>query len=136
MIVVWLNGFLHPFLAYEEKSSLMFARTAIGRRAGSLLEFVSAKRMPVIVQAEAAERGLACLAMIQGYYGYETDLPSLRRRFSISNHGVSHKALMDIATKIELTPRALKADPVDLDQIVLPCIVHWGLNHFVVLKKG
>jgi len=107
----------------------------IGARAEKLLNFRSPNRLPVILQAEGAECGLACMAMILGYYGHRTDLPSLRRRFSISSHGISLKALMDIAAKSELATRALKADPEDFDQITLPCIVHWGLNHFVVLKK-
>ena len=106
-----------------------------GSRVEKLLNFRSPNRLPVILQAEGAECGLACMAMILGYYGHRTDLPSLRRRFSISSHGISLKALMDIAAKSELATRALKADPEDFDQITLPCIVHWGLNHFVVLKK-
>ena len=113
----------------------MLEKTSLNRRAESLLDFGFAKRLPVIVQAEASECGLACMAMIQSYHGYDTDLASLRRRFAISSHGITLKALMDIAAKIELTPRALKAEPEDLDQIELPCILHWGLNHFVVLKK-
>jgi len=105
------------------------------RKDVSLLNFGSVNRVPVIVQAEVTECGLACLAMIVGYYGYDTDLASLRRRFSVSSHGVTLKGLMDIATRVELAPRALKADVEDLDQITLPCILHWGLNHFVVLTK-
>lgn len=104
-------------------------------RAESLLHFGGAKKVPVIVQAESAECGLACLAMIQGFYGFDTDLPSMRRRFAISSHGISLKGLMDIAIKAELSPRALKADVEDLPLITLPCVLHWGLNHFVVLKK-
>ena len=103
--------------------------------ADSLLNFGSKQRLPVLLQAEASECGLACIAMILGYYGYDTDLSSLRRKFSISSHGITLNTLMDIATKSNLAPRALRAEPEDLNQITLPCILHWGLNHFVVLKK-
>ena len=101
----------------------------------SLLNFGSNKRLPVITQAEAAECGLACIAMIVGYYGFETDLPSLRRKFAVSSHGVTLKTLMDIASKSQLAPRALRAELEDLNQLTLPCVLHWGLNHFVVLKQ-
>jgi ATP-binding cassette subfamily B protein RaxB len=101
----------------------------------SLLNFGSNKRLPVIIQAEAAECGLACIAMIVGYYGFETDLPSLRRKFAVSSHGVTLKTLMDIASKSQLAPRALRAELEDLNQLTLPCVLHWGLNHFVVLKQ-
>lgn len=103
--------------------------------AATLLNFSSRQKLPIIIQAEAAECGLACLAMILGYYGYETDLVSLRRRFPLSNHGASFKTLMDIAHRTELIPRALRAEPEDLKDLALPCILHWELNHFVVLKK-
>ena len=113
----------------------MSKSTSALARPEALLKFGSLNRLPVIVQSEAAECGLACLAMIQGFYGYETDLSSMRRRFSVSSHGISLKGLIDVAVKVQLAPRALKADPEDLDKIVLPCVLHWGLNHFVVLKK-
>jgi ATP-binding cassette subfamily B protein RaxB len=104
-------------------------------RSESLLNFGSRHRLPVILQTEVAECGLACLAMIAGYFGHDTDLVSMRRKFAISSHGVNLKAVMSIATKIHLAPRALRAETDELESAVLPCILHWGLNHFVVLKK-
>jgi ATP-binding cassette, subfamily B, bacterial CvaB/MchF/RaxB len=41
---------------------------------------------------------------------------------------------MDVATRMHFAPRALRIEPSDLPQVQLPCILHWGLNHFVVLK--
>lgn len=107
----------------------------VNANARGLLNFGRKNRLPVIVQSEAAECGLACIAMVLGYYGFDTDLSALRRRFSISSHGVNLKTLMDIATRSELITRALRADIEDLNQLQTPCILHWGLNHFVVLKK-
>lgn len=104
-------------------------------RAESLLNFRGGDQLPMILQTEMAECGLACLAMIAGRYGYDTDLTSLRRRFSISSHGINLKHLMSIAGKLHLAPRALRCEPEDLSNISLPCILHWSLNHFVVLKS-
>ena len=35
------------------------------------------KRLPLVLQSEAAECGLACLAMIASWHGLKTDLPNL-----------------------------------------------------------
>ncbi|MBK8188372.1 MAG: peptidase domain-containing ABC transporter [Cellvibrio sp.] len=104
-------------------------------RPEALLNFAGGQRLPVIIQTEMAECGLACLAMICGFYGHETDLISLRRKFAISSHGASLKFIMSIAPKLHLAPRAIRCELQNLSQLSLPCILHWGMNHFVVLKK-
>src|SRR5690606_10777317 len=90
---------------------------------------------PQIFQTEAAECGLACLAMIVSFHGYETDLAHLRRRFRISNHGTTLKSLMDMAARLHLASRALKLASHFVGALSLPCILHWDLNHLVVLKS-
>jgi ATP-binding cassette, subfamily B, bacterial CvaB/MchF/RaxB len=103
-------------------------------RPENLLHFGNGKRLPVIVQTEMAECGLASLAMISAYYGFETDMSSLRRRFSISNHGTDLKNIMEMATRLHFASRALRVDTENVIQLQLPCVLHWSLNHFVVLK--
>ncbi|MEB0233305.1 cysteine peptidase family C39 domain-containing protein, partial [Undibacterium sp. 10I3] len=34
-----------------------------------------------------------------------------------------------------MSTRPLRLELEELDQLALPCILHWNLNHFVVLKK-
>lgn len=109
--------------------------TASQSRPEQLLRFVTGRRLPVIQQTEAAECGLVCLAMIAGYHGYDTDLVALRRRFSISNHGTNLKTLMDMAGRLNLAGRALRLESVHLGELQLPCVLHWDMNHFVVLKS-
>lgn len=104
-------------------------------RAEDLLRFGRGPQLPMILQNELAECGLACLAMISCYYGYHCDLSSLRRRFSISTQGVNLKQLLDMANRLHLAGRALRCDLDDLEKLELPCILHWGMNHFVVLKE-
>lgn len=103
-------------------------------RPEQLLNFSGNKRLPVIHQTEAAECGLACLAMIASFYGYETDLAHLRRRIQISSHGTNFKNLIDMAARLHLAGRPLKLDSDSIGGLQLPCILHWDLNHFVVLK--
>jgi len=104
-------------------------------RPEQLLNFSGARRMPVVHQAEAAECGVACLAMVASFHGYETDLVHLRQRFRVSNHGTTLKSLIDMAGRLQLTGRALKLNTDSVRGLQLPCILHWDLGHFVVLKS-
>jgi len=97
------------------------------------------RRVPVILQTEAAECGLACLAMIASAHGLQTDLSALRQRFSLSLKGVTMVDLVRMADALRLSSRALRAELDELQQLQTPCILHWDMNHFVVLvsvKRG
>lgn len=98
------------------------------------ISFGFQKKLPLILQTEATECGLACLGMVAGYYGDRTDLGSLRRRFSVSLKGMTLGTLIRIAHQLDLETRPLKLELEDLNQLKTPCILHWNLNHFVVLK--
>jgi ATP-binding cassette, subfamily B, bacterial CvaB/MchF/RaxB len=91
------------------------------------------RRTPLVLQAEAAECGLACLAMIAGRYGHRIDLPALRRRYNVSIRGTTLHDLVGIASTMRLATRALRADLPHLKRLRLPCILHWDHSHFVVL---
>lgn len=99
------------------------------------LSFGIGNKLPVILQTEAAECGLACLAMIASGHGHHVDLATLRGQFPVSLKGVGLGRVIDIAQHFELGTRALKLDLDHLDQLELPCILHWNFNHFVVLKE-
>lgn len=99
----------------------------------AFLQFSHKRRVPILRQTEAAECGLACLAMVAHFHGYQTDLNSLRRRFSISLMGATLKTLIKIADDMGLSSRPLRAELSHLDQVTLPVILHWDMNHFVVL---
>lgn len=101
----------------------------------SKLRFGWGKRVHSILQTEAAECGLACLAMIANYHGLLTDLHTLRQRFALSLRGATLKQVIDMAQSMKLTARPLRLDLEEMNQLQLPCILHWELSHFVVLKK-
>lgn len=101
----------------------------------NLLNFAGRQRLPIFVQTEAAECGLACLAMIASYYGHRTDLNALRRRFPVSLKGVTLRGLIQVANHLHLACRAVRFELGHLPQLRLPAILHWDLNHFVVLKQ-
>ncbi|EGN74773.1 ABC-type bacteriocin/lantibiotic exporter [Idiomarina sp. A28L] len=89
----------------------------------------------MIYQSEAAECGLACMAIVANHYGHKIDLTTLRNRYSVSFKGANLQQLMLLANQLELVGRALKLDLRDLKKLKTPCILHWEMNHFVVLKK-
>lgn len=98
------------------------------------LSFWRTKRLPILLQTEAAECGLTCLCMIASYWGHQISMSSMRARFSVSLKGVTLKSLITMAQGLSLQTRPLKLDMHHLPDLKLPCIVHWDLNHFVVLK--
>ncbi len=98
-----------------------------------MLEFSLRHRTPVILQTEAAECGIACLAMIAGFHGYRINLTTLRARHGVSLRGSSLADLMRVADRLELASRPLRVDLEHLSELKLPCLLHWDFNHFVVL---
>ncbi|HVK31666.1 MAG TPA: peptidase domain-containing ABC transporter [Burkholderiaceae bacterium] len=93
------------------------------------------RRVPLLLQTEAAECALACLAMVAAAHGHRTDLPTLRQRFSLSLKGATMADLVRMAGELRFNPRALRVEPEQLEQLQLPCVLHWDLNHFVVLTE-
>jgi ATP-binding cassette subfamily B protein RaxB len=98
-----------------------------------LLTLAARRSLRMIRQTEAAECGLACLAMIAGYHGHRIDLDTLRRRHPVSLKGVTLRGLMQVASQLDLAGRPLRFELEHLSQLQLPAIVHWDMNHFVVL---
>ena len=88
-----------------------------------------------ILQSEIAECGLACLAMIATAHGQATTLQDLRRRFPAALKGMKLRDLLEVAAGIGFSGRPLKLDMPFLAKLSLPCILHWDMNHFVVLAR-
>src|SRR5258708_39562309 len=99
-----------------------------------LLNFSGRGFLPVIRQTEAAEGGLACLAMVASYHGHRTDMNSLRRRYPVSLKGLTLRDLVGISAHLGLACRPLRVELGHLGQLRLPAILHWDMVHFVVLK--
>jgi ATP-binding cassette subfamily B protein RaxB len=94
------------------------------------------RRLPIFLQTEAAECGLAALGMIACFHGHRTDLAGLRRRFTVSLKGTTLAYLMQVAGRLHMAPRPLRLELEELGHLAAPCILHWNLNHFVVLKSA
>lgn len=94
------------------------------------------RRLPMVHQSEAAECGLSSLAMVASYFGFRTDLAAMRARFAISLKGANLAQLIQYADRLKLHSRPLRLELDELPDLKSPCILHWDLNHFVVLKHA
>lgn len=92
-------------------------------------------RLPVIQQVGSAECGLACMAMISWYHGNETDISVLRQTFAVSLSGTRLSDLIAFADRMNLNARPVRLDLDALGRLTMPAVLHWDMNHFVVLKS-
>jgi ATP-binding cassette, subfamily B, bacterial CvaB/MchF/RaxB len=100
------------------------------------VEWPWSHRLRPTLQSEAAECGLACLAMVAAHYGHKVNLAGLRQRYPTSIKGATLAELVAVASDLELSPRALRLELDEIGKVQTPAILHWDLNHFVVLEKA
>ena len=89
--------------------------------------------MPVILQAERNECGVAAIAMVANHFGHRLTLSSLRKQFASHIETVTLKSMLLMADALGLSVRPVKAGIGDIRRLKRPAILHWNLNHFVVL---
>jgi len=100
------------------------------------LNLSGSSQLPVIRQSEASDCGFACLAMIAHYHGFRINIASLRRKYTTSLQGMSLRSLMQLAEKLDFASRPVQAPLELIRRVRLPAIIHWDMNHFVVLKAA
>ena len=96
---------------------------------------IGRRRLGVVQGVEAAECGLACMTMIARYYGHDVDLNGLRQRFSLSMAGATLRSMMALAEQLGFAARPLRVEVGALGNLRKPVILHWDMNHFVVLES-
>lgn len=101
----------------------------------SKLRFNWTRKIPIVMQSEAGECGIACLTMIANYYGNHLLLRQMRNLLPASQQGLNLQQIIHYAHTIGLSSRALKLELKDLFQLQRPAILHWNFSHFVVLTK-
>ena len=99
------------------------------------LQLTGGKTLSLVRQTETMECGHACLAMILQYYGHDIDIASMRARYPASAKGTTLKRIMQMADHLKLVSRPLRLELEDLGKLKTPCILHWDMNHFVVLQS-
>ncbi|MCC5792145.1 MAG: peptidase domain-containing ABC transporter [Legionellaceae bacterium] len=96
---------------------------------------IAKKKLPVITQEQLAECGHACVAMISKFHGHRIELLSLRALEAPTMNGSSMMDLVRLFEKLDFSTRAIRVDVGELKQVQCPAVLHWNLNHFVVLKS-
>jgi len=100
------------------------------------------RSFPIYKQLDAMDCGPTCLRMISKYYGRSYSLQSLREKSFITREGVSMLGISDAAETIGFRTQGIRISFKQLvEDVPLPCILHWNQNHFVVCydikeKKG
>jgi ATP-binding cassette subfamily B protein RaxB len=97
--------------------------------------FGSGNRMPIILQNEVAECGLASLAMCFNAYGLDVSLPQLRNKYRFGKDGMSIADLSSICESEGMIGDVYELGMEHMGELGLPAILHWDLSHFVVLRK-
>lgn len=92
-------------------------------------------RHAYFLQSTFAECGLACLGLVSGEHGLVISMRELRSRFHVSLHGTTLRRLIQIAEQLNLTARGVHLELEELGDLRLPAVLHWDMNHFVVLLK-
>jgi len=94
------------------------------------------KKFRIFKQFDSKDCGPASLKMISLYYGKNYSIDYLRNLCFITKEGVSLLGISDAAEQIgfktiggRLTFEKLQ------NKAVLPCIIHWNQDHFVVVYK-
>ena len=105
------------------------------RRNGKQTLTKGVARVPVMMQLEWLECGAASLAMILAYYGKWVPIEQVRTDCSVSRDGVNAEKIYLAAKSYGLDVKVFKMSPEELrEKGRFPCIIHWNMNHFVVLK--
>lgn len=93
------------------------------------------KRIPVILQDEISECGLASIAMISTYYGRQTTLRQMRQDYSVARGGMSLYQIIKVSETLGLATRPLKLTLEHVKELKTPSILFWNSMHFVVLES-
>lgn len=94
------------------------------------------RRVPYVPQLEATECGAASLAMVLAHHGSPVSLQALREACGVSRDGATALDVVKAARQHGLEAKALKAGTVEaLACVPLPAILHWEMNHFLVLER-
>ncbi|QXF34605.1 hypothetical protein B0X70_16640 [Photorhabdus akhurstii] len=105
----------------------------------SLFDFIPdlffRKKINIIYQESIADCGLACISMILCYYGCDTTLKELKGNNNFHSRGLRLKDLLEISENNKLNTNVYSLDIDEINLLKKPCILHWDMNHFVILEK-
>ncbi len=94
------------------------------------------RRIPSVLQHDAMDCGVACISMICEWYGIYAPIPDLKKSCMPTKEGVSLKRISTTLEELGFNVVGGRATTkLLIEKAVLPVILHWSQNHFVVLFK-
>jgi ATP-binding cassette subfamily B protein RaxB len=99
------------------------------------LQFQGRRKLSMVHQQEQMDCGYACVAMLCDYWGHRLDLHSMKELVNARTYGVTLLDLIHLLDALGFTSRALTLPLNTLSQVACPAILHWNMNHFVVLAR-
>jgi ATP-binding cassette subfamily B protein len=94
------------------------------------------KKFPTYQQPDAKDCGPTCLRIISRFYGKNIPLQKIRNLAETTREGSSLLGLSDAAEKLGFKSLGVQIDFKTLvEEVPMPCIVHWNKKHFVVVYK-
>lgn len=90
-------------------------------------------KFPNYIQTESKDCGPTCLKIIAKFYGKILKIQDLRDYTETNRYGTNLLMLGDAAEKIGFRSISAKVDLNKLQEIPLPCVLHWNKKHYVVL---
>lgn len=94
------------------------------------------RSFPIYLQYDATDCGAACVRMIAAWYGRQTSAEQVQQMCSVGRDGVSLLGICNALENIGFKTVAGKVALNDLaERALLPCILHWRQEHFIILYK-
>jgi ATP-binding cassette subfamily B protein len=94
------------------------------------------RSIPYVAQVETADCGAAALAMVCAFHGRPRLITELRDLTSTSRDGVNARSLLRAARRCGFVARAVRVELDDVRHLPRASILHWNLDHFVVLDHA
>ena len=92
------------------------------------------KKVKPVLQFSAVECGACSLSTILRYYGKYEKIGTLRKLLGISRDGSKAKDILRGARELGLEAKGMKLPYAAITEDMLPCIIFWEFNHFLVLE--
>lgn len=93
------------------------------------------KPFPNYTQPDSKDCGPTCLQIVAKYYGKIISIQKIRQLSETVRMGSSLMGLSNAADAIGFKTIGVKLSLEKLEEVPLPCLLHWNKNHFVVLYR-
>ena len=93
-------------------------------------------KFPHYQQPDHKDCGPTCLKIVAKHYGKVVSLPEIRLLAETSRRGSNLLSLCDAAEKMGFRATGVRINyPTLVEEVPLPCVLHWSNHHYVVAYK-